>query len=79
MTKKDTTEMTYESAVMRIEQIVSSLDRSDLPLAEALKRTAEATELIKFCQAQLHDASGKLEKILAVEDGKIITEEIKEI
>ena len=41
--------------------------------------TAEATELIKFCQHHLNDASGKLEKILAVEDGKIISEEIEEI
>ncbi|MEI6521066.1 MAG: exodeoxyribonuclease VII small subunit [bacterium] len=79
MTKKNAPELTYESAVMRIEQIVNSLDRSDLPLAEALKMTAEATELIKFCQHQLNDASGKLEKILAVEDGKIISEEIEEI
>jgi exodeoxyribonuclease VII small subunit len=79
MTKKDAGERTYESAVARIEQIVSSLDRSDLPLAEALKMTAEATELIKFCRAQLQEASGKLEKIIAGEDGKAVIEEIEEI
>ncbi len=79
MTKKDAAELTYESAVVRVEQIVNSLDRSDLPLADALKMTAEATELIKFCRAKLKDASGKLEKIIAGPDGKAMIEEIEEI
>lgn len=79
MTKNDATELSYESAVKRIEQIVNSLDRSDLPLAESLKMTAEATELIKYCKTQLQDASGKLEKILADENGNMTIKEIEEI
>lgn len=44
---------TYESAVDRLDQIISRLDSGDAQLRETLDLCAEAKTLIEFCAAEL--------------------------
>lgn len=52
--------MTYETAIKRLEEIVTSLESGELPLDKSLKLYEEATELSAFCKKYLDDAEGKL-------------------
>ncbi len=44
---------TYESAVERLDQIISRLDSGDAQLRETLDLCGEAKTLIEFCAAEL--------------------------
>jgi len=44
---------TYESAVERLDQIISRLDSNEAQLRETLDLCAEAKTLIEFCAAEL--------------------------
>ena len=46
-------ERTYESAVDRLDEIISRLDSGDAQLRETLDLCAEAKTLIEFCAAEL--------------------------
>ena len=46
-------EKTYESAVNRLDEIISRLDSGDAQLRETLDLCAEAKTLIEFCAAEL--------------------------
>lgn len=48
-----TEERTYESAVERLDQIISRLDSGDAQLRETLDLCGEAKTLIEFCAAEL--------------------------
>jgi exodeoxyribonuclease VII small subunit len=48
-----TEERTYESAVDRLDQIISRLDSGDAQLRETLDLCAEAKTLIEFCATEL--------------------------
>ena len=63
----------FEEALTRLEEIALALDRNELPLAAALALCAEAASLTRFCRAQLADAEGKLEKLIAAVDGEVRT------
>ena len=54
---------TFESAMHRIEEIVTQLEKGEISLDEMLKIYGEGAELIKFCQDKLTDAENKI-KIL---------------
>ncbi|HTU13648.1 MAG TPA: exodeoxyribonuclease VII small subunit [Solirubrobacterales bacterium] len=46
-------EKTYESAVERLDEIISRLDSGDAQLRETLDLCGEAKQLIEFCAAEL--------------------------
>ena len=46
-------EKTYESAVNRLDEIISRLDSGDAQLRETLELCGEAKTLIEFCAAEL--------------------------
>lgn len=52
--------ITYETAIKRLEEIVSTLENGELPLDKSLKLYEEATELSAFCKKYLDEAEGKL-------------------
>lgn len=52
--------ITYETAIKRLEEIVSALENGELPLDKSLKLYEEATELSAFCKKFLDEAEGKL-------------------
>lgn len=52
--------ITYETAMKRLEEIVAALESSELSLEKSLKLYEEATELSAFCKKYLDEAEGKL-------------------
>ncbi|WP_278942178.1 exodeoxyribonuclease VII small subunit [Anaerotruncus colihominis] len=59
--------MTLESAVARLEQIVSTLG-GDVPLDEAVKLYAEAVKLVDFSNGKIEAARLKIEKLSAAKE-----------
>ena len=65
---------TFESNMQRLEVIVRSLERGDVPLEESLKLFQEGTELVRNCQTLLDDARMQVEKVLVDAAGKPVME-----
>ena len=64
MTKKTD----YESAVLRLEEIVTQLENSELPLEKAIRLFEEGTKLLtSFCYDTLQKAE---QKIIAADELK---------
>ena len=63
------TNKTFEQNMTRLEQIVRSMERGDVPLEESLKLFQEGTELIRSCGKILEDAQLQVKKIMTAPDG----------
>ncbi len=63
--KIDTENMTFESALARLEVIVKSLDSGNAPLDDSLNLFEEGVALVKFCNGKLDSAEQRV---------KIVTE-----
>ncbi len=61
----------FEQALARLEEIASRLDRSEVPLAEALELCAEAAALTRICRVRLTEAEGKLQQLVELANGDI--------
>jgi exodeoxyribonuclease VII small subunit len=57
------TQLTYESAVARIEQIIRRLDSGDAGLRETLDLVKEGRDLVEYCAAELDAVSHGLEEL----------------
>jgi exodeoxyribonuclease VII small subunit len=53
----------FESALLELEKIVASMEAGQMPLEQSLAAYKRGAELLKFCQAALHDAQQQV-KIL---------------
>jgi exodeoxyribonuclease VII small subunit len=56
-------ELTFESALERLEKIVEEMEGDRLPLEELLGRYEEGTRLVKVCQERLNTAEKRIEMI----------------
>lgn len=63
-------EMTFEQAMTRLEQIVTTLESGRCPLDDSLKLFEEGTALTAYCSKQLKAAEQKILKLTAVEQGE---------
>lgn len=70
----DKTPMTFEAAMARLEQIVRTMERGDVPLDESLKLFQEGTELVRNCEKLLDDAQLQVTKIMTAADGSPVEE-----
>lgn len=64
-------DITFEQAIARLDEIVRVLDGGELPLDEALQLFEEGVKLAKICSKQLTDAQGKLELLAKGPDGTV--------
>ena len=62
--------MTFEAALKELEQIVSRLERGEVPLAELIVIYERGDALRKHCDALLRQAEARVEKIRVGADGK---------
>lgn len=62
MSKKET--RTFESAMIRLEEIVKQLEQGDLPLEQALIAYKEGIELSQFLQKTLIEAEETVAKMM---------------
>lgn len=65
---------TFEASMLRLEQIVRSMEKGDVELEEALKLFQEGTELIRRCGKLLDEAELQVKKIMTAPDGSPVEE-----
>jgi len=67
--------MRFEDASARLEQLVSEMERGDLPLEELLTRFEEGVALVKHCQAFLKQAQLRVSRYVEQKDGHWVLKE----
>lgn len=65
-------ELSFEAALDRLEELVRSLEDGDLPLDDALKAFEEGVRLSRFCHGRLQAAESRIEILLQDPDGEIV-------
>ncbi len=58
-----TDELTYETAVARVEEIVRRLDSGEAGLRETLELVAEGRTLVEYCAGELDAVSAGLQEL----------------
>ncbi len=59
---------TFESALLKLEDIIRELESGEIDLEKSLDKYKEATSLVNFCSDKLKNAQETVNKILK-EDG----------
>lgn len=70
-------ELTFEQSLQQLEQIVSQLERGDVPLEEALDTFQKGMVLSKQCKDQLANAEKTLAKMMTDANQEVPFEEAK--
>lgn len=68
-------ELTFEQSLQQLEQIVSQLERGDVPLEEALSAFKQGMVLSKQCKEQLENAEKTLAKMMTDANEEVPFEE----
>ena len=63
-------ELDFEQAMKRLAEIVESLEKGELSLADSLKIFEEGVKLSRLCAHKLEEAEKKVEILLQGEEGK---------
>ena len=71
-------EMSFEKAIKRIEEIVGALESGDLPLEKSLERFEEAVKLARLCQGKLERAQARVSKLVKTGDDGFALEPLDE-
>lgn len=67
-------QISFESALEKLETIVESMESGEVPLAELLAKFEEGTRLLKVCESRLKDAELKIEQLKKQKDGSVAFE-----
>ena len=62
----------------RLEEIVRTMERGELPLEESLKLFEEGTALVRSCTKQLDEAEMKIVKLMKGPDGEPVEQEFED-
>lgn len=65
----EATELTFESAISRLEEIVRTLEGGDVPLDTSIALFEEGITLVKFCNAKLDHAEQRVKILMQGPDG----------
>lgn len=68
----------FEKNMLRLEEIVRSMERGDAPLEESLKLFQEGTALVQSCGKLLDEAELQVNKITVSADGTPLEEPFNE-
>ncbi|MBQ7659438.1 MAG: exodeoxyribonuclease VII small subunit [Alphaproteobacteria bacterium] len=71
MKQEDLKNLTFETALQKLEQIVQSLEAGQIKLDDAVEAYEKAMFYKKFCEEKLNAASLKIEKIENNQAGKL--------
>lgn len=63
---------TFETAIKKLEKVISSLENDDLTLNDALDNFEKGVKLMRICDDHLRNAEGKLKELLKGEDGAFV-------
>ena len=67
-------EIKFEKAMTRLENIVEELERGDLDIDKSLEIFEEGIKMSRLCSKKLNEAESKIEKLSKGEKGDLITE-----
>lgn len=67
-------QLTFEEALARLEETVRLLEEGNLPLEEAIAGYEQGVRLVRFLQAQLNKAEGKIRLLVEEEEGFKLSE-----
>ena len=70
------TDMTFEEAIARLEEIVRMLESGSAPLDESLSLFEEGVGLVKLCSARLDRAEQKVKLLVQNPDGTVSEEDM---
>ncbi len=73
-----TEEMSFESALRSLEEVVERLESGELALEEALACFEEGVRSAALCQKRLKAVEAKVETLLKSEEGVLSVEPFKE-
>jgi exodeoxyribonuclease VII small subunit len=73
----DIAKLSFEEALGELQNLVKSLEKGDSKLEEAIKSYQRGIDLKRHCEAKLHDAQLKVDKIVQNADGAIGLEATK--
>ena len=68
---KSNENLTFESALSRLEEIVHTLEEGNTPLSDSLTVFEEGIRLVKFCNESLDKAEQTVKILLKGEDGTV--------
>jgi exodeoxyribonuclease VII small subunit len=71
------TDLKFEDALARLEQIVHTLEAGNLPLEESLKAFEEGVALARHCARYLEEAERRIELLTRDEAGLLKTQPFK--
>lgn len=72
MSNRSLNQLSFESALKRLEEILRELDQKDLELERAISLYEEGVRLIHLCENRLKEARLKVEVILKEKDTFIL-------
>ena len=72
MRKTEKNKISFEDALLRLEEAASALESGELPLAELLKTFEDGMEYAEICQERLKKAEAAMDKVLQKEQDKIV-------
>ena len=69
MNKDEIRDMTFEAAMIRLEEIVRTLESGNAPLDQSLSLFEEGVALVKLCNRKLDTAEQKVKILVRSDDG----------
>jgi len=70
-------ELTFEAAMVRLEEIVRKLEGGNAPLDESLSLFEKGVSLVKFCNGALDNAEQKVKILVGGENGQLTEADMK--
>ena len=67
-------EIKFEKAMTRLENIVEELERGDLDIDKSLEIFEEGIKMSRLCSKKLNEAEAKIEKLTKGKTGDLVTE-----
>jgi exodeoxyribonuclease VII small subunit len=71
MTDQPVAEMTFEQAMAALEQVVSALEKGEVPLDQSIALYQRGADLRAHCAAKLREAEEKVE-LIRVAEGRAV-------
>jgi exodeoxyribonuclease VII small subunit len=71
MTDQPIAEMTFEAAMAALEQVVSALEKGEVPLDQSIALYQRGADLRAHCAAKLREAEEKVE-LIRVAEGRAV-------
>ncbi|GAA4715703.1 exodeoxyribonuclease VII small subunit [Sphingomonas lutea] len=70
MDAADASQLSFEDALKRLEEIVRTLEKGEAPLDRSIELYQEGDRLKRHCEARLRDAQARIEQISLGSDGQ---------